>query len=224
MEGGKVLQALLEAQGLKVITSARTDVVLGDEGPARGVGLADGRVVEGELVLFSTGIRSNVDLAQECRLELNRATIVDEYLQTSAQDVFASGDTAEFQEIVYGIIPAATDQARVAAANMVSSGSASYSGTIPNTTLKVAGAEVSSYGDATADDELEFQIVRRVDMQAGVYRKFALRDNRIVGAILINDKKRARTVTQLMQRAVDVSAYARQLAEDDFDLKAVLPA
>ena len=223
-EGADVLQSLLEAQGLQVITSGATEVILG-EGRADGIRLKDGRVVAGELILFSTGIRSETALAQAAGLEVNRGVIVDEHLQTSAEDIFAAGDAAEFEGQVYGIIPAAIEQARIAAANMVASGSTTYTGTIPATTLKVAGAELTSMGESVAEGD-EYTPLRRADMEAGRYRKFVLREGRIVGAILLNDKERLQPTTQLIEQGVDVSALVNvnRLLDDDFDLKSLLQA
>lgn len=226
-EGAEVLQSLLEAQGLQVVTDAATEAILGDE-RADIIRLQDGRRVPGELVLFSTGIRSEVALAQAAGLEVNRGIIVDGQLQTRrvdkhpAEDIFAAGDAAEFEGRVYGIIPAAIEQARVAAANMVAPGSATYTGTLPATTLKVAGAELASLGECVVEAD-EYTQLRHVDLPAGHYRKFVLHDGRIVGAILLNDEKRVRPIAQLIKQGVDVSAHADQLLDDDFDLKSLLP-
>ena len=219
-EGAQVLQSLLEAQGLHIVTSGATEAILG-AGRADGIRLKDGREVPGELVLFSTGIRSVVSLAQTGGLEVNRGVIVDGQLQTSAEDVFAAGDAAEFEGRVYGIIPATTEQARVAAANMVESGSATYTGTVPATTLKVAGAELTSMGECTVEDD-KLVSLRHVDLKGGNYHKYVLRDGRIVGAILLNDKEHVRPITELMKKGVDVSAHADRLFDDDFDLKSLL--
>ncbi|HEY72826.1 MAG TPA: NAD(P)/FAD-dependent oxidoreductase [Thermoflexia bacterium] len=219
-EGAEVLRSLLEAQGLRIITGGATEAITGDE-RADGVRLKDGREVPGELVLFSTGIRSEVTLAQEAGLEVNRGVVVDGHLRTSAADVFAAGDAAEFAGRVYGIIPAAIEQARVAAANMVELGSSTYTGTLASTTLKIAGAELASLGESTVEGGAYTQL-RRADVAAGHYRKFVLREGRIVGAILLNDKERARPVTRLIERGVDVSAYADCLLDDDFDLRTLL--
>ena len=219
-EGAQVLQSLLEAQGLHIVTSGATEAILG-AGRADGIRLKDGREVPGELVLFSTGIRSVVSLAQTGGLEVNRGVIVDSQLQTSAEDVFAAGDAAEFEGRVYGIIPATTEQARVAAANMVELGSATYTGTVPATTLKVAGAELTSTGECTVEDD-ELVSLRHVDLKGGNYHKYVLRDGRIVGAILLNDKEHVRPITELMKKGVDVSAHADRLFDDDFDLKSLL--
>jgi len=160
-------------------------------------------------------------------LEVNRGIVVDGQLQTRqvdkhpAEDVFAAGDAAEFERRVYGIIPAAIEQARVAAANMVTPGSTTYSGTLPATTLKVAGAELTSLGESVVETE-EYVQLRHVDLAAGHYRKLVLREGHIVGAILLNDRERVRSITQLIEQGVDVSAHANHLLDDDFDLKSLL--
>ena len=220
VEGAEVLQSLLEAQGLKIVTGGATEAILGD-GRADGIRLKDGRVLPGELVLFSTGIRSETSLARAGGLEVNRGIVVNERLQTSADAIFAAGDAAEFEGRVYGIIPAAIEQAQVAAANMVAPGSAAYAGTLAATTLKVAGAELASLGESVSDDEACVHL-RHANLEAGHYRKFVLRDGRLVGAILLNDKKRTRSVTQLIEQGVDVSTYTDNLLDDDFDLKSLL--
>lgn len=219
-EGAQVLQSLLEEQGLQIITGAATEAVLGNV-CADCIRLKDRRIVAGDLVLFSTGIRSEVSLAQEAGLEVNRGIVVDGHLQTSAEDIFAAGDAAEFDGRVYGIIPPAIEQARVAAANMVAPGSTTYTGTLPTTTLKVAGAELTSLGECVVEGD-EYTQLRHADPAAGHYRKFVLRDGHIVGAILLNDKERTKPITQLVARRPDVAAFTDQLLDDDFDLKSLL--
>jgi nitrite reductase (NADH) large subunit len=221
-EGATVLQAILEAQGLRVVTGGATEAIQGDERAAR-LWLRDDRTIPGELVIFSTGIRSEVSLAQAAGLAVDRGIVVDEQLRTSAEDVFAAGDAVEFGGRVYGIIPSAIEQARAAAANMVEPGSSKYAGTLPSTTLKIAGAQLTSLGEpiasADTDDSVE---LRHIDLPAQHYRKFVLRNGRIVGAILLNDPQRVRPITQLIERGVDVSASADDLLDDDFDLKSLM--
>jgi nitrite reductase (NADH) large subunit len=270
-EGAQVLQARLEALGLHILTDAATETILGTENQnerACSVRLTDGRVVEGDIVLISTGVRSRVELAREAGLEVNRGLIVDEQLRTSAADVYAAGDVAEFacgepfgfaqdkcrrtEGVVYGIIPAAIEQAQVAAANMVADpsttlrrgsgqgsghrplassghrpsassghgGSATYSGTVPATTLKIVGIDLTCLGEATATGD-GYVVLRQVDPVAGVYRRLALRDGKIVGAILLGDTQNVRLLKQLIATGRDVSAYSEQLLDENLDLKAL---
>jgi len=218
-EGAQVLQARLEDMGLHFLTNAATEAILGN-GRVTGVRLKDGRVVEGEMVLISTGIRSRVGLGREAGLEVNRGLIVDEQLRTSAADVYAAGDVAEFEGVVYGIIPAAIEQAQVAAANMVADGRATYSGTVPATTLKIVGIDLTSLGEATATGD-ELVVLRQMDPATGVYRRLALRDGKIVGAILLGDTRNVRPLKQLIATGHDVSAYSHRLLDETLDLKAL---
>jgi NAD(P)H-nitrite reductase large subunit len=64
--------------------------------------------------------------------------------------------------------------------------------------------------------------LRRTDVAAGSYRKLVLRGGHVVGAILLNDTRRVRPVTQLIAQGVDVSTYTDRLLDDDFDLQSLL--
>jgi nitrite reductase (NADH) large subunit len=219
VEGAQVLRARLEAMGLHILVGAATEAIVGSE-RARGVRLKDGRVVDGELVLVSTGVHSEVELAQGAGLAVNRGVVVDEQLRTSAFDIYAAGDVAEFEGTVYDIIPAAIEQARVVAANMVADGSAMYSGTVPATTLKVVGIDLTCLGEATAEGD-GMVVLRQAEPARGVYRRLALRDGRIVGAILLGDAQSIQPLRQLIATGRDVSAYSDRLLDESLDLKAV---
>lgn len=222
-EGAAVLQGLIEGRGIEIMLDVAAEEVLGADG-VRELRLKDGREMEGELVLVSTGIRSNVALARQAHLEVSHGVVVDEHLRTSAADVYAAGDVAEFDGRVYGIVPAAIEQARVAAAHMAGDESATYQGTVPFTTLKVTGIDLTSVGVIMPEEgwEAEYQELRRTDGAQGLYRKLVLKDGRIVGAILLGDKARVGPVTQLINQSVDVSAHVERLLDDDFDLKSLL--
>lgn len=214
-EGAAVLEILLQNMGIQAVTGATTEAILGNK-RVRAVHLKDGREFPTDMVIFSTGIRPEGTLARQASLAVNRGIVVDEHMQTSAPDIYAAGDAAEANGIVYGIVPAAIEQARVAAANMVTPGSAIYSGTLPFTTLKVAGAELTSLGECTEESEDLLQL-RRADPQKGRYRKLALRNGRIVGAILLNEPEYVSPIRQFMERANDVSAYTDLLLEEEPD-------
>jgi NAD(P)H-nitrite reductase large subunit len=63
--------------------------------------------------------------------------VVNDFLETSAPDIYAAGDVAEWQGRLYGIIPAAREQGLIAAQNMVETEKAPrYAGTNPSSALK----------------------------------------------------------------------------------------
>jgi nitrite reductase (NADH) large subunit len=217
--GAAVLTHFLEEMGLRIRIGAQTQTILGTD-RATGIRFVDGKETEGGLVILSTGIRSRVDLAQRAGLEVNRGVVVDERLQTSAPDVFAAGDVAEFGGRVYGIIPAAVEQARAAAANMVDGHTVAYTGTIPSTTLKIVGIDLTCLGESTADGP-EYTIVRHADQGVGIYKRLALHDGKIVGAILLGDTQDARPLQQLIAAEQEVAVYGNRLVDGSLDLQAL---
>jgi len=127
-----VLTRLIEAMGLQVITGAATQAIVG-HGRTRGMILKSGETMPGELILISGGVRSNVSLAQKAGLTVNQGVVVDHYLHPSAEEVYTAGDVAEFEGRVYGIIPTAMEETRVAEAHMAGDAPEPYPGAIPPT-------------------------------------------------------------------------------------------
>jgi nitrite reductase (NADH) large subunit len=221
--GASILQKQIEAMGIAVVTGAATEEIVGRDSAA-GVRTKDGRQIAGEMVLISAGVRSNMELAQAAGLKVNRGVLVDDAMRTSAPDIWAAGDVAEFNGHVWGIIPAALEQARVAAANMATpagAGAATYVDIVPSNTLKVVGIDLTSIGNVNPEGE-GFQELRREQPAAGIYEKLVLQDGKIVGAILLGNKERVTPITTLIHRGVNVSAVAGRLLADDFDLQTLL--
>lgn len=217
--GAALLTHFLEEMGLRIIVGKRTQAILGER-QVEGVRFADDTQMRGEMVVLSAGIRSKTDLASSAGLAVNRGILVDEHLRTSVEDVYAAGDAAEFEGLVYGIIPAAMEQARAAATNMVHEGTVTYRGTVPSTTLKIVGIDLTCLGESTADGE-PYQVFRHTDWEQGVYKKLALRDGQIVGAILLGDLADVRPIQQLITSQRNVAVHGERLLDGSLDLKAL---
>jgi rubredoxin-NAD+ reductase len=65
-------------------------------GPALQVTLADGTQVQADAVLSAIGLRANTALAAAAGLRCERGIVVDAFLQTSAAQVYALGDVAQY--------------------------------------------------------------------------------------------------------------------------------
>jgi len=217
--GGDLLQAMIEKTGIHFITGDTADAIQGN-GQVTGVRLASGKVLPAEMVVISAGIQPNVELAQEAGIVCKRGIVVDNHLCTSTPDIYAVGDVAECVGRVWGIVPAALAQARVAAARILGK-EATYQDIVPSTTLKVTGIDVTSMGEIQPTGE-GFREVCYTNPEAGVYKKLVLRDGHIVGAILMNDRKDLGVISQLMARQTDVSEHADALLNPEFDLRSLL--
>jgi nitrite reductase (NADH) large subunit len=218
-DGSSILENDLRKLGIGMQLGVKTTEILGKE-TVTGVALDNEKEVLGELILISAGVRSDIRLAADAGIKVNKGVIVDDYLRTSADEVYAAGDVLEFHTKAYGIIPPAIDQARVAAANMLEGEKHVYNGTTEFTTLKIAGISLTSMGLVSPEGP-KYEEIKRIDKQRGVYKKIVLDQGKIVGAILLGNRNDTSTLTRLMQQEIDVTKYKNHLLEDDFDYKQI---
>lgn len=218
-DGATFLKQIVGSRGINVMVGVKTEEILGQQGVS-GVALNDGRQVSGDLVLFSAGIRSNTSLASQAGIKTNRGVLVDEYLQTSATDVYAAGDIAEFQGKVYGIIPAALDQAKIAALGMLEKEKHVYSGTIPSNTLKIVGIDLASMGLVNPEGS-GYEEIKRLKREEGIYKKIVLQEGIIIGAIVLGETKSVAPLKRLMDQKINVTKHKDSILEDGFDFKKI---
>ncbi len=202
-KGSALLRRILEGPRCTVILGAKVASFIGDK-RVSGFRLEDGRELPAETVLISAGIVPRTRLAREAGLAVNKGVVVDERLRTSDPDVFAAGDLAEFQGIVWGIIPAALDHAPVIAANILGKDPAVYRQTIPQNTLKVAGISLTSFGKVVIEKEEteSYQIVDRLDEGRMRYEKYVLHGGILAGCILLGSRDNYGFAVQRIGKAV----------------------
>lgn len=217
-EGAAILQKQLEGMGLKFILGAKSKSIK-EKGHTRILELADGRVIESDFILVSAGIIPNTTLARTAGISVNKGVLVNDGMETNIASIYAAGDVAEHKGRVYGIWPASQRQGVVAGINMAG-GNETYMGTVPSTTLKVAGIRLTSMGDVLAEDKV-IEHIKVKDTDKYIYKKLFIKDGRLVGAILLGDNKNASELAQLMEKKVDVSRFKEKILEPDFDMKSI---
>lgn len=168
------LKGDLEKLGIGILTGRSVQEVT-----AGGAALTDGSFLPAELVLVSIGVRSEVTLARQLGLAVNRGIVVDEHMQTSQPDIYAAGDCAEFQGRVAGLWPAASAQGQVAGANMAGDDQA-YAPMAPATAFEARGISLFAAGSVGGG---KLTTVVWSDERTGGYLKLAFRDKRLVGVL-----------------------------------------
>ncbi|MCK5626314.1 NAD(P)/FAD-dependent oxidoreductase, partial [Candidatus Bathyarchaeota archaeon] len=216
-DGSKILKELIEAYGIEIYLGVKTTEILGKK-EVSGILLDNGKVLSCNFLLISAGIRANIDLALKAGINVNRGVIVDKYMQTSVNDVYAAGDVAEFEGRIYGIIPAAINQGKIAAMNMLGNNKYIYKGTIPSTLLKIVGIDLMSMGITNLEGP-QYEEIKKIDKERGIYKKLVLNQEKIIGAIILGDKKDLTSIRRLINQELDVSKYKDLLLEDNFDYR-----
>jgi len=218
-DGAQILRSELQRIGIKILVNSKTERILGDEN-VEGVLLEDRSQIPAELILLATGAKPDKKLAEDCGLKTDRGVIVNEFMQTSYPDIFACGDVTQFENKCYGIIPAALEQSRIAALNILKPNSISYHGTTPSTTLKIVGIDLVSIGESHAQGEGLNQLVKK-EPDKCLYKKLLTKDGMIIGAILLGDKKNAINIKRAIDKKTDVKGFEPNFLDEDFDWKKI---
>lgn len=218
-DGATILKNHIESRGINIVLGAKTNEILGTK-TVSGILLDSGEIIRGDLVLVSAGVRSNTELALKAGIKVNRGVVVDEHLRTSADDIYAAGDVAEFKGTLYGIIPAAMEQANIAAANVLGNSHRIYTGTVPSNTLKVVEVDLTSMGLVNPEDP-KYEEIKEIDTESGIYKKLVLDKQKIVGAIILGTKKGVPPIRTLITQETDIGKNKNSILKDGFDYKKV---
>jgi assimilatory nitrate reductase electron transfer subunit len=185
----------LKDLGVEVHTECRVRDVRCVGGAVRSVEMADGYALDADLVVLACGVHPRVGLAQVAGLEVRKGIVVDDELRTSDPHIRALGDCAQHAGTVYGLATPALEQADVLAellageAGGAGKPNARYTGTRSLTRLTLNGHDspfdLAAFGETEAlpgDD-----VVQLADATRGTYRKVVVRDDRLVGGVLVGE-------------------------------------
>ncbi|QYK42725.1 MAG: nitrite reductase large subunit NirB [Paracoccaceae bacterium] len=197
---GYLLQKDLERRGIRVHCKGATKAILGKD-RVEAVLLEDGTVIAADLVCMAVGIRPEVRLATDARLEVGRGITVDDRLRTSDPAIFALGECVEHDGQLFGLVAPLYDQARVLAATLMGQ-DAAFTPAQTATRLKVTGVDLFSAGDF-ADAPGREDIVFR-DPGRGIYKRLVLDGDRLTGAVMYGDTADGAWFFGLMKDGTDI--------------------
>lgn len=199
---GEILKAMAAKQGIEILTEANVEAIEQEKREdglhVCGVKLADGRFMDAQMVIISTGIRANVTLAKEMGLDLGRAIKVNARMETGVPGVYACGDCAEYRGVNYGIWPEAVEQGRTAGANAAGE-PLEYQSVSPALTFHGMNTALFAAGDNGKNPNLLYKTVEFRDMGKGQYRKYYFLNNRLCGVILIGDLSEMAKMTAALE-------------------------
>lgn len=186
--GSKLLQGKLAQLDLTVHLNKNTSSVLG-EGEITGLAFADGSELALDMLVISAGIRPRDEIARLCGLEVSSrgGIVVNEFMQTSDESVFAIGECALFKSMIYGLVAPGYEMAEVAA-SFLCKDDKKFKGFDMSTKLKLIGVDVASFGDAFIS-EPDCTSVIFEDTHKGVYKRINISNDgkQLLGGILIGD-------------------------------------
>ncbi|MBC9716143.1 NAD(P)/FAD-dependent oxidoreductase [Streptomyces sp. TRM66268-LWL] len=188
-EAAELVREHLRLRGVEVHTECRVREVRTHGGRAVGVSLADGYALGADLIVLACGVRPSTVLAREAGLEVRGGIVVDDELRTSDPAVHAIGDCAEHRGRTYGLATPALEQADALADLLLHKGG-TYEGTRSLTRLTLSDAgqlplDLATFGDPSIREGDD--VIRLTDATRRTYRKVVVRDDRLVGGVLLGE-------------------------------------
>ena len=95
-ETGTWISDYFSNKGVKVITNASAAEILGKDGHVIAVKTKDGQEIETDFVIIGVGLVLNVELAEKAGLKVEKGILVNQFLETSIENIYAAGDVARF--------------------------------------------------------------------------------------------------------------------------------
>ena len=194
---GRMLKREIEKIGIDTKVEADTEEITGN-GHVEGVKLKSGEYLTADMVVICTGIKPNTQPAGAAGIRANAGILVNEHMETSVENVYAVGECTEFNGQLIGLVAPALEQVRVVVDTIMGERKEVYGGSGAATTLKVAGVDLVSAGDAYGRDEGCETIVSANPIQ-GLYRKAVIRDGKVVGTVLLGDISIGPQMTQAVK-------------------------
>ena len=197
---GNILRAEMEKLGVKFHLEKLTSSIDGDES-VTGLTFKDGTQLPCDMVVISAGIIPNSEVGAECGLTVKRGIVVDDQMRSiDDPSVFVVGECAEHNGKLYGLVAPLWDQGQVLADVITGqNSSAAYKGSKLATKLKVMGVDLASMGITEPRDEHD-EVLHFAEPKKGIYKKLIIRDDILVGAILLGDTSKAAPLMQSFDR------------------------
>jgi len=215
-----MVRAALEDAGITVITGDTVASVEGTGTQVQRVNLRSGDSLACELLVVAIGVVPNTAPAAGSGIRINRGIVVDDRLRTNVDRIYAAGDVAEGMDTLLGstrvipIWPGAYHQGYAAGLNMAG-GDEAFEGHFAMNAVEINGTCVISVGLSTIEGG-DYDVIASGDAARGEYRKIVLKDDVIIGAVLVNAIDRAGIITGLIRDRVNVRHFREALSNNDF--------
>ncbi|WP_448699294.1 nitrite reductase large subunit NirB [Mucilaginibacter sp. AW1-3] len=186
--GSNMLQSKLQSLGLSIHLNKSTQCITGDH-KITGLKFNDDSVLPVDMLVISAGIRPRDELAKLAGLHVGTrgGIVVNGKMQTSDPDIFAIGECALYEGMIYGLVAPGYEMADIVA-TYLTQGSKSFSGYDMSTKLKLIGVDVASFGDAFIT-EPDCRTIIFEDTHKGIYKRINISTDGkyLLGGILIGD-------------------------------------
>lgn len=220
---GQMIETALEGGEIRILKNGGVKEI-GGEGGVEEVVLESGEKFPCQMVVVGVGIHTPAEWLKSSGIETAKGVVANEYLETSAPDVWAAGDAAEFSDtfigerVQLGNWANAQTQGRVAGRNMT--GRKIPFRLVSSYTTRGFGLSIAFVGDVRPLNDR--QIIPRGSPEIGSYARLLLKNGELVGATLINRTQELGIISRLIEKDVDLAGREKELGSPETDLRKFL--
>ncbi|OLD09896.1 MAG: hypothetical protein AUJ09_00125, partial [Firmicutes bacterium 13_1_40CM_3_65_11] len=186
-----LLRRGLTQSGIEVLLDEEIVEVYEENGRVTNVRTSGGRRMDAALVVVAIGVRPDIGFLDGSGVRTDRGILIDHEFRTNVPDVFAAGDAAQTYDPISGQFRVVTnwnnavEQGKLAGGIMAGSSDV-YRGVIVSNSETFSGVRVTVLGVTlpTADGTI---VMTGRDQAKGIYRKLVLRQDKLIGALLVGN-------------------------------------
>jgi 3-phenylpropionate/trans-cinnamate dioxygenase ferredoxin reductase subunit len=221
-EGAEIIhEALREMDVTPVFDSGVDHFETDEDGRIEAAVDPNGERFEADFAGVAIGLNFNTEFLRGSGLELDDGIVVDEYMRTNVEDVYAAGDITQFHDVVLGdraqngAWGSAKEQGSVAGSNMAADGPEEEFRWVSSYSITHFDFPFLSFGHPTLGDD---SVEKKYD--EGTWRRVALKEGRVIGGVLIGDLAAQSGLKKLARKQVDVRGKEELLLDEQIDVEA----
>lgn len=209
-----VMQLTLESMGIHIHQSKATNKILGN-GAITGMDFGEDDTLEVDMLIISAGIRPRDELGKTCDLEMGvrGGIVVNHKMQTSDPDIFAIGEVALYNQMIYGLVAPGYEMAEVAVNQILKKDDVVMRPEIDmSTKLKLIGVDVASFGIPYMPADKGLSIIYE-NKTKGIYKRINVSHDgkTLLGGIMVGDAEDYSILHQMYLNNIPLPENAEEL-------------
>ncbi|MDI5948126.1 nitrite reductase large subunit NirB [Flavobacterium yafengii] len=199
-----MLQSKIEELNISIHLNKSTQYIAGEHA-ITGMMFEGDDLLKVDMLVISAGIKPRDELGRVSGLEVGvrGGIVVNNQMQSSDPYIYAIGEVALYNHMIYGLVAPGYEMADVAAEQILK-GAKTMRDTIDmSTQLKLIGVEVASFGDPFIENEEVTAIVYENKL-SGIYKRINVtKDSKtLLGGILVGDSSDYNALFQIYSNAM----------------------
>ncbi|MBF4469794.1 nitrite reductase large subunit NirB [Flavobacterium sp. HJJ] len=208
-----MLQSKIEELNIGIHLNKATQYIDGEES-IKGMMFANDDLLKVDMLVISAGIKPRDELGRVSGLEVGvrGGIVVNNKMQTSDPNIYAIGEAALYNQMIYGLVAPGYEMADVAAEQILNGDKTMRETIDMSTQLKLIGVEVASFGDPFIENEDVTAIVYE-NKFSGIYKRINVtKDGKtLLGGILVGDSSDYNGLFQIYANAMTLPANPEDL-------------